>query len=184
MPSAGTCERLQHREDQIGLADRPAFGELGALRQVGPVAFRRAASTHAAIVSICSWLRLRSLANLPTPGSAPHGGISRVDDLLLDRARPRPGIFVGHQRHRRHRVGPMALDTALVKDGRDVFAVGRRRGRSGRPGHRPRRWQPMARTRGRREERPPHHGIGYRIVCRMVPLLGSRAVREPPLRIR
>ncbi len=40
-------------------------------------------STQATIVSICSFVRLRSLANLPCAGSASHGGIVRATTFSL-----------------------------------------------------------------------------------------------------
>ena len=56
-----------------------------------------------------------------------------VADARLDRARPRPRLGEGHERHRRHRVGPVTGLALLLEDRRDVLGERRRlRGVGGR----------------------------------------------------
>ena len=45
---------------------------------------------------------------------------------VLDAPRPRADLFVGHQRHRRQRVGAMTALAALLQDRRDVLREGHR----------------------------------------------------------
>ena len=81
------------------------------------------ASTHLTMVAISSSVSDRSLLKcwMPTFLSMNHGGISRSDDLLLDRPCPGPRLLVGQQRHRRDAPRPMADLTVLLEDGRDVL---------------------------------------------------------------
>src|SRR5262249_43574589 len=66
-----------HTENEVRLADLPAFGELGRWRQILVIPFGAPASTQPTIVLISSCERLGLLANSPCFGSANHGGIER-----------------------------------------------------------------------------------------------------------
>ena len=85
------------------------------------------ASTQRTMVSTCSSVSDRSFLNfwMPTLRSICHGGIWRSADARLDRLGPRPRFGVGHQRHRRHRIGPMTRLAFLLEDRRDI--LGKRR---------------------------------------------------------
>ena len=56
-----------------------------------------------------------------------------VGDARLDRPRPRPRLGVGHERHRRDRVGPVTRLALLLEDRRDVLGERRRLRRRRRP---------------------------------------------------
>src|SRR6185295_16136235 len=120
---------LLHLDDEIGRADRP-----GALiridlrrRHVGRVAARRAAvgplrdggdlvvAERGIVVEFLDADVLLDVPRRHHPGARPHAG------ALLDRARPRPHVFVAHQRHRRHAVRAVAVLAAALQDWRDVL---------------------------------------------------------------
>ena len=87
------------------------------------------ASTHRTIVSICSSVSERSFLNFWMPTrlvDVPRRHLP-VGDAGLDRARPRPRLLVGHERHRRDRIGPVARFALLLEDRRDVLGERRRR---------------------------------------------------------
>ena len=119
----GNLEALLHADDQIGLAVGPlgGRGEDPRRRRVGAPALGRAAIDPRA--------DRRDLLHRTATG---RRGIrrccdrcataaSRARDLLLDRARPRPHLLVGHQRHRRGRARMMALLTGPLEDRQDVL---------------------------------------------------------------
>ena len=116
----GHRERLEHREDQIGLADGPALGELGHLGQVGVVAARRSAvDPRRDQVDLVLRQAHVVLVGAHAGIGAPRGHLAR-DDLRLDGARPGADVVVGDQRHRREVVRPVAGHAALVEDRRHV----------------------------------------------------------------
>ena len=119
-------EVLGQRHDEIRLADLPCLsvGKLraaAACRRDFPAALRRPPTST--MVAISSSVSDRSLLKcwMPTFLSMNHGGISRSDDLLLDRPCPGPRLLVRQQRHRRDAPRPMADLAVLLEDGRDVF---------------------------------------------------------------
>ena len=94
-------------------------------------------STHATSVSISSCDSERSLANLPTCGSANHGGIFLRHHRLPNRLRPRTRFLVIEQRHRRCLARAMTILAPLLKDRQHVLLkrrirdIRRRRNRRG-----------------------------------------------------
>ena len=76
---------------------------------------------------------------------------------VLDAPRPGTHLLVGHQRHRRHRVRPMAALAVLLQDRRDVLREGHRL-LSRRPDGSPEAQRAEARTGARRRA----VGSGYR----------------------
>ena len=96
-------------------------------------------STHLAMFAISASLSERSSLNLldaDVPLDEPRRHVARRRPAF-DRARPRPRLLVGEQRHRRHRPWPMAALAGPLKDGRDV--LGERRARAGLSGRGDRR---------------------------------------------
>jgi hypothetical protein len=83
--------------------------------------FGAPAVTHRRIVSICASLRERSFSNfwIPTCLSRCHGGISRAATRAAIERTQTCG-FVGHKRHRRHRVRPVTRSALLSENGRNV----------------------------------------------------------------
>src|SRR5262245_36040522 len=69
-----------------------------------------------------------------------YAGMRAAAGPDLDRARPGTHVFVGDKRHRRDAIRPMALLTASLQDGRNIFREGdssrRGTGLSGRDGPR------------------------------------------------
>ena len=148
-PVRAQLVRLGQRDDDVRLADVPLVEVAELTRGGGMSAGLPAgapASTHFAMVAISASVSDGSSLNLvmPTWRSMYHGGISRVDDLLLDRARPRPRVLVGQQRHRRDRARAMAVLTGALQDRRDVLAEGDRRCATGCCARRRRRRTPNA----------------------------------------
>ena len=93
---------------QVPARSRPPTTFGGGMSFGSP--FGAPAATHCTIVSICSSLSERSFLNfwMPTVLSMCHGGICRAPTRAAIDLRPRPRLFVGHERHRRHVVRPMA----------------------------------------------------------------------------
>ena len=91
------------------------------------------ASTHFRMVSICLSLSERSFLKLCTPTRLVDvpGRHLVIGDARADRARPRPRLCVGDERHRRDRIGPVARLALVLEDRRDVLREGRRRRRRG-----------------------------------------------------
>ena len=93
------------------------------------------ASTQRAMVAICSsvseisfWKLLNADRLVQVPGRHVAG-----HHPLLDGFGPRPGFFVGDQRHGRHRSVAMAVLAFFLKDRRDVFGERWRGVGEGRP---------------------------------------------------
>jgi hypothetical protein len=127
-PVGRDLERLDHLEDQIRLAHRPAFREGRDFRQIGAIAFWRTAVDPRGDRGNLGIGQARIVGELADVRvGAPRRHLSR-HNLLLDGARPRPGIIVGNERHRRDRAGTMALDAAVVQNRGDVFGESGRRG--------------------------------------------------------
>ena len=89
-------ELLGHREDRVGLADRPALGERrGGPADRGRRRAARRASTQAAIVSTSFCESRGSFLKTPCGASAVHGGISRLTTrCLMARAQGRVSSYV------------------------------------------------------------------------------------------
>jgi hypothetical protein len=71
-------EGFGHGNDQIGLADAPAIGELRRGRQIFDAPSFAPCSTLALIVAISASVKRGSLAHAPVCGSACQGGIVRL----------------------------------------------------------------------------------------------------------
>jgi hypothetical protein len=119
-------ERLLHREDVVRFADRPAFRERRGRRQLGPVAFERAAIDPRRDRVDVGLLQAHVVGELADGRVGAPGRHLPRRDLLFDGARPRTRVLVGQERHRRHRARPVALDAIPEEDRRDVLAEGRR----------------------------------------------------------
>jgi len=124
----GNLELDRHLEHHVGLgAVRPAGGVLRWRGHVGRVAARRAGINprrdgvdllrrQAGVVAHRQ--RLRHVG-------APGRHLARYH-LRLDRLGPRPRVFVGEQRHRRHFTGPMARGALGEHDRRHILGECRR----------------------------------------------------------
>ena len=118
-------ERLRHLDDDVGL-DVPAGGERERRRGVGFVARRRAA--------IGPRVQRRDLAidQASLVGEVADARIGEpwrhlpARDRGLDGARPRPGLLVGEERHRRDFAWPMAALTVGLENRKHVLVEGRR----------------------------------------------------------
>ena len=115
-------------QDEVGLADRPGVHvrEIECRRHVGRVALRRPVvdpgREHRDFVETQRRVVLELLdAQIAFDEPGRHGPARvRQTGARLDRPRPRPHLFVGDQRHRRHGVGPVALLATALEYRRDV----------------------------------------------------------------
>ncbi len=119
-------ELLGHREDRVGLADRPALGERRPGRQIAVVAARRArVDPGGNRVDVLLREARIVLEDAVRRVGRPRRHLA-LHHALLDGARPGTGLFVCHQRHRREHRRPMAADAVVVDNRRDVLGIGHR----------------------------------------------------------
>ena len=146
-------ERLEKCEDQIRLANRPAFGELRRLRQVGVVPPGSPAIDPGGNRVDLGLREARVVLVGANAGVGAPGRHLPGQHLGLHGARPGTGVVVSHQRHRRQVVRPVTGHAVLEQDGRDVLGERRgplRRRRAGNAGcsqHQQRRTCPDQRRR-------------------------------------
>ena len=109
------------RDDVVGLAELPAFGQHRHGGFVGGIAARRA-GIHPLHDRVDVFVR--------QPGVVLERAMRRIGEprrhlaalhLRLDRSRPGPHFVERAQRHRRHFAGAMTRDAVGVEDRRDVF---------------------------------------------------------------
>ena len=122
---------LRQLDDVIGLAQLPAIGEHRQRRHVLQIALRRTlVHPFRDRRDFCVGQPRIVLEHADARLGHPGRHLPRYD-LVLDRSRPRPGILVGQQRHRRDLAGAVARDAARVQNWRDVVSKGRLIGRRG-----------------------------------------------------
>ena len=93
-------------------------------------------------------------------GSAGHGGMVRDTTRSLIDRRPRPGLRVRRQRHRRDVAGAVARHAVVEQDGGDVLRERRNLLRAAAGQSRAGHQQHRSRRRERRTDcRPSHHGL-------------------------
>jgi hypothetical protein len=126
-------------DDDVRRADGPGVtvGVLLCRRHIGGVAARRAAvgpfrDRRNLVVAerrvVVKLLDADVLLDVPRR----HDAGPRADaGALLDGARPGPDVLVGHERHRRNPIGPVAILAAALQDRRDVLREGRLRRHAG-----------------------------------------------------
>jgi hypothetical protein len=130
-------QKRRRRDDEIGLAHDPrrAVGKGDRRRQVGAIAFGGAVvgplrDRRDLLVSEAEILLHGLDADVPLEQPRRHHAAHarHVGELrpLLDGARPGAHFLVGHQRHRRDRVGSMTPHAGSLQNRRDVLAVGDR----------------------------------------------------------
>ena len=127
-PPVGALRRdlvLPRGDHQIGRAEAPRVVvlELHGRRHVGRVALRCAGIDpfHDRCDLFVGERRIvLELRDADAARDVPRRHVARFD-LALDRPRPRPGVLVGQERHRRNRARPVAPLTGALQDGRDVF---------------------------------------------------------------
>ena len=124
-------EIVRRRHLQIRLADEPLRLRLEGPRRrhVGRVALRRArvhpADDGGDLVVVQRAVVL-VVADADGLVQVPRRHVA-VRDALLNRARPRPGLFVGDERHRRRRALVMARLALRLEDRRDIAGERERR---------------------------------------------------------
>ena len=102
----GHIHRRQ-RDDVIGFAELPPFGQHRRLRLIGRIAARRAGlhPLHDGVDLL--FAQPRVVLECPVRGiGEPRRHLAALH-LLLDRSRPRPHFVVGAKRHRRHFARPV-----------------------------------------------------------------------------
>ena len=163
-PPVGPGGRHQHllrAQHQIGRADGPDVGcghGLGR-RQVGHVAERSAGigprgnggnllfrERRIALEALDADLALDE-PRRHDAGAGPHAGAP------LDRARPGAHVLIGHERHRRHAFGGVAVLATALQDRRDVLGEGDGTGRG-------RRWLRLGRRARAKPAREGHRAGG------------------------
>jgi hypothetical protein len=123
---------LGRDDDEIGRADGPALGirDGERLRQIGGIAARRATvdprrDLGDVVVAQREVVLVMLDADVLLDVPRRHRALTAADRrAALDRRRVRARVLVGQERHRRQRVGPMAVLTAALQDRRDVFREG------------------------------------------------------------
>ena len=112
---------FRHRQDDIGFANRPAFGEFGRRRQVFGFAFFRAA-VHPGGDGVNFFLcQATVVAELPMGGIRIPTWHLFANDLLFDRTCPGARFLEGQKRERSRFAEAMAFRTGFVEDGGNVF---------------------------------------------------------------
>ena len=116
-------DQIGLRADFLGRLPLVRLGPLLGRRHVLRIALRRA-GIHPAGDGVDLVVRQRhivlELVNAHRHIDMPRRHLAR-DHALADGFRPGPGFFIGHQRHRRHGSGAMALLAFFLQDGRDVL---------------------------------------------------------------
>src|SRR5215471_19119608 len=109
-----------HLDDHVGLADGPAFDELGRGGQVSGVAFR---SSLVNPRSNCIDFFLRQvpvIQEMAVFRSGKPGWHRSALDFFLDRSRPGPGVAIADERHWCYFAFPVALNAVLIENRSDV----------------------------------------------------------------
>ena len=133
-PVGGRRRHLDLRgpDHEVGLADLPArrVDDAGDGRPVDGLAARgavvdprRDARDLLGAQRDVALVVLDADVLLDVPGRH-HVGLADPPGAVLDGPRPGPHVLVGQQRHRRHRLGLVAVLAAPLEDGRDVAVVG------------------------------------------------------------
>ena len=152
--------RFVHLDDDVGLADEPRqiVGERARSRQVRRVAHRRAVvhpfgdRLHLAVGQRRIVLEL---GDAHVAIDVPRRHLA-IDDLRANRARPRPGLLIGHQRHRRDGAEPVTRLAVLLENWRHILRESDLRGLCAAGGR-----KQQHRADGRRAQLPSrlHHDL-------------------------
>ena len=173
-------------DDHVRLAQLPALREGRRLRHVLRLPHRRAG-----IHPSCDGRNL-AVAQARIVGERSHGGIGKPGRhlsshySLFDCPRPRPRVFKGEQRHRRHFAGAVAADAPGVQDWSNVAGEGDVSG-----GAKPRLTHRRRRDRAQNDDtqtshrKPPsqHRNEGFETIARFETSLG-RCCRGGPFEIQ
>ena len=120
----GDDERLRNLHDPVRRADMPLVHplELHGRRQVGGIAARRAGFHplgDGGDLGIAQRLVFLEILDADVLVDVP-GRHDALGDLFPDRPRPRPGLLVRQERHRRDGAGPVTHLARPLQDGRHV----------------------------------------------------------------
>src|SRR5262249_52296756 len=122
-------ENLLRLDDQVWSADRPfrSVAPLARRRHIGEVATRCTAIGPLRNFGDFLVAQRRIVVELLNPDilfDIPWRHDTRFrakTGTQLHGARPRPGVLIGDERHRRYAIGPVAVLAAALKDWRDVL---------------------------------------------------------------
>ncbi len=118
--------RPGHRDHQVGLPDMPLvwIAELPGRRHVGGIAKGRSLIDpihNGRNLGVGQRRIILELGDAHVAVDVPRRHLPE-HDLFLDRARPRPRVLVGQQRHGRDRPIPMAVLTGALQNGRHILS--------------------------------------------------------------
>ncbi len=123
-PLGGDFDLLGHLQDEVGRGDAPPFGEDGRRREVGRVAFGRAARDPVGDDLLLLDRQSGVVGKLAMLGRGVPGGHSTFVDDLGDHARPTAGLAVVRERKRRDLTRPVTRDATTLQDPGDILRVG------------------------------------------------------------